>query len=85
VYYGLEGFYLLTDDEEPKFKLPTNQYDVPLSLSAKQYSNNGTLIYDTHDNNGVLGDVIEVLDRRSILCHLAETSVATDSPGRIWQ
>jgi bilirubin oxidase len=59
-YLGLEGYYILTDDEEQALNLPASQYDVPLALSAKQYSSNGTLVYDTHDNQGVPGDVIQV-------------------------
>jgi bilirubin oxidase len=66
-YLGLEGYYILTDDEEQALKLPASQYDIPLALSAKQYSSNGTLVYDTHDNQGVPGDVIQVLDRRPTL------------------
>jgi hypothetical protein len=65
-YLGLEGFYLLIDDEEQALKLPSNQYDVPLAITAKQYGSNGTLIYDTHDNNGVFGDVIQVLDHHLV-------------------
>lgn len=66
-YLGLEGFYILTDDEEQALQLPAKQYDVPLALSAKQYSSNGTLVYDTHDNQGLPGDVIQVLDRQPTL------------------
>lgn len=61
VYLGLEGFYLLTDDEEQALDLPTGDYDIPLSLSAKQYSNNGTLVFDASSDYGIPGDVIQVL------------------------
>ncbi|KAH3913543.1 hypothetical protein HBH56_104400 [Parastagonospora nodorum] len=60
VYLGLEGFYFLTDDEEQALKLPTGKYDVPLALSAKQYSTNGTLVYNSNGNYGLPGDVIQV-------------------------
>lgn len=60
VYLVLEGFYFLTDDEEQALKLPTGQYDVPLALSAKQYSTNGTLAYNSNGNYGLPGDVIQV-------------------------
>lgn len=61
VYLGLEGFYFLSDDEEQALKLPAGNYDVPLSLSAKQYSDNGTLVYNSNGNYGLPGDVIQVL------------------------
>ncbi|KAH7380437.1 Cupredoxin [Phaeosphaeria sp. MPI-PUGE-AT-0046c] len=60
VYLGLEGFYLLTDDEEEALNLPMNDYDIPLSLSAKQYSSNGTLVFDATSDYGIPGDVIQV-------------------------
>jgi bilirubin oxidase len=60
VYLGLEGFYFLTDDEEQALNLPTGKYDVPLALSAKQYSTNGTLVYNSNGNFGLPGDVIQV-------------------------
>jgi bilirubin oxidase len=63
VYLGLEGFYFLTDEEEEALKLPAGNYDVPLALSAKQYSDNGTLVYNSNGNFGLPGDVIQVLVR----------------------
>jgi bilirubin oxidase len=57
---GQEGFYLLTDDEERELKLPAGNYDIPLLISAKQYSSDGALVYDTHGDYGLLGDVIQV-------------------------
>ncbi|KAH7068185.1 bilirubin oxidase [Paraphoma chrysanthemicola] len=60
VYMGQDGFYLLTDNEEQALNLPTGIYDVPLSISAKQYSSDGSLVYDTNGGNGIFGDVIQV-------------------------
>lgn len=60
---GQEGFYLLSDEQEEALKLPKGDYDVPLSICAKEYSSNGSLIYDTNGNNGLPGDVIQVYDR----------------------
>lgn len=60
VYLGLEGFYILTDDEEDALDLPSGVYDIPLSISAKQYNSNGTLVYDTKSDYGIPGDVIQV-------------------------
>jgi bilirubin oxidase len=59
-YMGQEGFYLLSDDEEDALKLPAGSYDVPLSMSAKEYRADGSLLYETNGNNGLPGDVIQV-------------------------
>ena len=45
---------------EQALGLPSGQYDVPLLLSAKVYNSDGTLNYDTNNNFGLWGDVIEV-------------------------
>jgi bilirubin oxidase len=57
---GQEGFYLLTDSEEQALNLPPGLYDIPMSLTSKQYAQDGSLVYDTNGNNGVPGDVIQV-------------------------
>ena len=57
---GLHGFYLLSDDEEQALDLPDGDYDVPLVISAKQYAANGSLVYNTNNNTGLWGDIIEV-------------------------
>lgn len=57
---GQDGFYLLSDEEETVLRLLTGDYDVPLLISAKEYSSNGSLFYDTNGHNGLPGDVIQV-------------------------
>jgi bilirubin oxidase len=57
---GLDGFYLLTDNEEQALGLPTGDYDVPLSVAAKQYDADGQLVYDAHNHTGLWGDIIQV-------------------------
>ncbi|XP_014562388.1 hypothetical protein COCVIDRAFT_32842 [Bipolaris victoriae FI3] len=60
VYFGLNGFYLLSDDEEQALDLPDGDLDIPLAISAKQYTTNGSLMYNTNNHTGLWGDVIEV-------------------------
>lgn len=60
VYHGQSGFYILSDDQEKALKLPTGEYDIPLSICAKQYGSDGSLVFDTNGNNGLPGDVIQV-------------------------
>ena len=60
MYEGLAGFYIINDSEEGSFGLPSGNYDIPLALSSKQYDNNGQLVFDTNDNNGLWGDIIHV-------------------------
>lgn len=60
VYRGLSGFYIITDEDEQALGLPTGDHDIPLSLSAKTYSPDGSLLFDTNNNTGLWGDVIHV-------------------------
>jgi hypothetical protein len=57
---GLSGFYILTDVEEQALGLPTGDHDIPLSLSARQYAADGSLVFDTNNNTGLWGDIIHV-------------------------
>lgn len=60
VYRGLEGLYIITDEEEQALKLPSGDYDIPLSMSAKQYAIDGSLVDEEDDGTGLWGDVIQV-------------------------
>ncbi|KAK1913807.1 hypothetical protein P3342_007052 [Pyrenophora teres f. teres] len=60
VYRGLEGFYIITDEEEQALNLPAGDYDIPLSLSAKQYATDGSLVDEENNNTGLWGDVLQV-------------------------
>ncbi|KAI4627053.1 uncharacterized protein J4E87_004395 [Alternaria ethzedia] len=60
VYRGLSGFYIITDEDEKVLGLPTGDHDIPLSLSAKTYNPDGSLLFDTNNNTGLWGDVIHV-------------------------
>lgn len=62
VYRGQEGYYILSDDEEQALNLPKGDYDIPMSICSKQYSSDGSLVYNTFGNNGLPGDVIQVYD-----------------------
>ncbi|MFQ5989645.1 MAG: multicopper oxidase family protein [Candidatus Methylomirabilales bacterium] len=69
VYRGLAGFYLLTDDLEEDLiangKLPDYKdydkfgqpFDIPVTVQDKLFSRRGSMIYDTFDHDGFLGDV----------------------------
>lgn len=60
-YFGQAGFYILTDDDEKASGLPQGKYDIPLSLSAKQYDNNGQLVSPaTQPGVSLFGDIIHV-------------------------
>ncbi|KNG45471.1 bilirubin oxidase [Stemphylium lycopersici] len=60
VYMGLHAFYLISDEEEQRLGLPDGVHDVPLVLTSRQYAEDGSLVYDTNNNTGLWGDVIEV-------------------------
>lgn len=57
---GLDGFYLLHDKEEESLNLPTGDYDVPLLISAKQYGEDGQLVYNLNGFSGEWGDILHV-------------------------
>ncbi|KAF2005748.1 hypothetical protein P154DRAFT_318772 [Amniculicola lignicola CBS 123094] len=59
-YHGQSGFYILTDPEEQALGLPNGGHDITLSLDAKVYHANGSLNYDTNNNAGLWGDIIQV-------------------------
>lgn len=63
VYYGLAGFYLMTDELEDGLPLPTGTNDVPLLIQDRLFNADGSLNYPLSDDTilaGVLGDRILV-------------------------
>lgn len=61
-YFGQEGFYIITDAEEQALGLPQGNYDIALALGSKVYNVDGSLNYDTNNDFGLFGDIIEVYD-----------------------
>jgi FtsP/CotA-like multicopper oxidase with cupredoxin domain len=59
-YFGQAGFYILHDPAEDALKLPSGKYDVPLTLSSKQYNTDGTLFSPAGETTSLYGDVIHV-------------------------
>ncbi len=45
VYAGLSGFYLLRDDEELGFDLPSGDYEIPLVVQDRTLDDKGQLVY----------------------------------------
>ena len=63
VYMGLAGMYTLHDPLEQSLKIPHGEYDVPLIVSDKMFSNTGSLLFNPIEDDGVYGDVITVNGR----------------------
>lgn len=59
-YFGQAAFYLLTDPEDEKLGLPSGDYDIGMALESKMYNHDGTLRFETNNNTGLWGDVIQV-------------------------
>ncbi|KAF2865147.1 bilirubin oxidase [Massariosphaeria phaeospora] len=59
-YQGQEGFYIITDPEEQALGLPSGKYDVALGLASRVYRANGSLWYETNNDVGLWGDIIQV-------------------------
>lgn len=67
---GLNGFYLLSDEEEQALDLPKGNFDIAMVISSKQYGSNGELVYNTNGNTGLWGDIIQVYK----YCHTQASS-----------
>ena len=45
VYYGMAGFFLVSDDEEASLPLPKGDYDIPLVIQDRTFDANNQLVY----------------------------------------
>jgi spore coat protein A len=59
-YMGLAAQYILFDAHEQALPIPHGRYDVPLILKDAMFQENGDLVFDDNDENGIYGDVILV-------------------------
>jgi spore coat protein A len=60
IYMGLAGTYIVEDDEEAALGLPSGEFDIPLMLVNRQFSQTGELVYPEGNKFGATGDVILV-------------------------
>lgn len=63
VYRGLVGFFLIFDEldtgdenDTSGLQLPSGEFDLPLAFQDKQFARDGSLLYNSFDHNGFLGD-----------------------------
>lgn len=59
VWFGMAGFYLITDDHEEGLGLPAGAYEVPLVIQDRNFDTDGNLVY-TGNRNGEVGDTLLV-------------------------
>jgi spore coat protein A len=59
VWFGMAGFYILTDDYEDSLGLPNGAYEVPLVIQDRNFDSTGKLVY-TGNRNGETGNTILV-------------------------
>jgi spore coat protein A, manganese oxidase len=59
VWFGMAGFYLLSDDFEDSLNLPAAAYEIPLVIQDRQFDSDGALRY-TYNRNGETGATILV-------------------------
>jgi len=59
VWYGLAGFYLLTDATEDALNLPSGAYEIPLVIQDRNFNAAGGLVY-TKNMNGETGNAVLV-------------------------
>jgi spore coat protein A, manganese oxidase len=60
VYAGLAGLYIVEDELEKSLNLPRGNYDVPLIIQDKKFTNDGQLVFNDMGGRGSYGDVILV-------------------------
>ncbi|MCL5884648.1 MAG: multicopper oxidase domain-containing protein [Deltaproteobacteria bacterium] len=59
VWFGMAGFYILTDDYEDSLWLPSGAYELPLVIQDRNFDSTGKLVY-TGNRNGETGNTILV-------------------------
>ena len=59
-YMGLAAQYILHSDAERALPIPHGHYDQPLILKDAMFQENGDLVIDDNNENGIYGDVILV-------------------------
>ena len=68
VYYGLAGFFLVSDDEEAALGLPTGEYDIPLVIQDRAFDANNQLIYQPNEMmGGMMGGMAGFLGDRILV------------------
>jgi spore coat protein A, manganese oxidase len=60
VYAGLAGIYIVEDEFEKSLNLPKGNYDVPLIIQDKKFTDDGQLVFNDMGTRGSYGDVILV-------------------------
>jgi spore coat protein A, manganese oxidase len=56
---GLAGLYLLEDDDVNAL-LPRGQYDIPLIVQDRSFTDDGEFVYETHAHHGSTGNIVLV-------------------------
>jgi FtsP/CotA-like multicopper oxidase with cupredoxin domain len=59
-YMGLAAQYILHSDAELALPIPHGHYDLPMILKDAMFQENGDLVIDDNNENGIYGDVILV-------------------------
>lgn len=54
VYAGLAGFYLIRDQRERLFNLPSGKYEIPLLIQDKTFNKDGSLYYPKQPDKPIL-------------------------------
>jgi spore coat protein A len=60
IYMGLAGTYIVDDDADAALGLPSGEFDIPLMLVNRQFTQAGELVYPDGNKFGATGDVILV-------------------------
>lgn len=55
VYFGLAGLFIIEDEAEEEFNLPTGEFDLPLVIHDRTFQNNGELQYVDNGHQIMVG------------------------------
>ncbi len=58
VYYGMAGFFLVSDAEEDRLPLPRGEYDIPLVIQDRRFDRRNQLVY-LNPRGGMMGGNME--------------------------
>jgi len=79
VYKGLAGLFIVTDEEEKAFNLPTGDYDIPVIIQDRTFDENNQLVYLP---NGRMDRMRGFLGNRILINGKMDNSLSLNKDGK---
>ena len=74
VYFGLAGLFIIEDDDEEQFNLPTGEFDLPFVIHDRTFKSNGELQYVDNGHQIMVGYWANSLLINGLFNHVQEVS-----------